>query len=426
MEGPLVWAGIFLAKLKQQRPGIRGQGVSPGARNAWAAIYFCGLFRRLETVLDHGEKRKPTEGHRHQGETFSPGDELSLFYELGEIFSRKKYIPSAGKVVLDRTIKFLGASWGALILLDKARQEVSIQESIPGQKGRYQKIDMKAARQKGILSLFSVNSFQLEPLKPPRLNSLQKLGLSQPALLSAPVRTREEVIGAFCVARTAGSHQTSSRDLKLLSALGHLTGYHLANTQLYEQLEALFLNTVQALVSAIDARDPYTHGHSERVAELSWTLARQVGLGTEAARNVRLAGILHDIGKIGLPDYILTKPGKLTPGEFSLVKSHPEMGARIAGHVGPLAPVVDGILYHHERVDGTGYPQALKGEAIPLPGRIVAVADTFDAMTSPRSYRGAVPRWKALKFLKETRGTKYEPKVVNALIQICAASGLRK
>ena len=155
-------------------------------------------------------------------------------------------------------------------------------------------------------------------------------------------------------------------------------------------MRGLMMGLMHSLTSAVDAKDAYTCGHSERVALLSRHLAQQAGLSDTEVEQVYMAGLLHDVGKIGVPESVLQKTGKLTPEEFDQMKKHPEIGARILQDVRQIKHLIPGVLHHHERYDGQGYPAGLAGENIPLMGRIICLADCFDAMTSNRTYRRAL------------------------------------
>lgn len=176
--------------------------------------------------------------------------------------------------------------------------------------------------------------------------------------------------------------------------------------------------TIYAFAEAIGARDQYTMGHSEKVAEYARLIAERMGLSEQEIDLVYLCGIVHDIGKIGVPENILNKPGPLSPEEFGTMRFHPVRGADILAHISWLNDVVPVIESHHERYDGRGYPRGLRGEEIPLLSRILAVADAFDAMTSDRSYRKALPLRKAISELKNNAGTQFDPLVVQVFLQI--------
>ena len=182
------------------------------------------------------------------------------------------------------------------------------------------------------------------------------------------------------------------------------------------------LSTIYALAATIEARDPYTYGHSRKVSYYAVTIAEALGLPSEQVAIVSTAALLHDIGKIGIADEVLNKAGELDEQEWGLVKSHPRLSATIIGHVPSLTPCLPAILHHQERWDGTGYPSGLKGAAIPLEARILAVADAFDAMTSPRPYRGPLSYKEALEELKRCSGSQFDPKLVEVFLPLALAT----
>ena len=177
------------------------------------------------------------------------------------------------------------------------------------------------------------------------------------------------------------------------------------------------MGLTRALTSAIDAKDPYTYGHSERVARIAVELAREMGLADDEIGDVYLAGLMHDIGKIGVRDEILGKKEKLTAQEMEHIQQHPTIGYRILADLRCIAYILGGVLHHHERFDGRGYPAGLKGEGIPFLARIIAVADSFDAMNTNRPYRTALSRGRILEILSEGAGTQWDKKVVETLLR---------
>ncbi len=185
------------------------------------------------------------------------------------------------------------------------------------------------------------------------------------------------------------------------------------------------LDHVYALAATVDAKDPYTYGHSERVAATCEAIGEEVGLSTEELLNLHAAALLHDVGKVGVPDSILTKPGPLTSGERDTVERHATEGARIVGHMRELAALVPIVRHHHEWYDGTGYPDALKGEDIPLGARIVAIADAYDTMTTVRPYRSKVSQAQALAELRRCAGTQFDPDLVAAFHRAIVERGRR-
>lgn len=185
-----------------------------------------------------------------------------------------------------------------------------------------------------------------------------------------------------------------------------------------KNMREMFIDTTKALAAAIDAKDPYTRGHSQRVAQISLEIAKEMGQSPSEQQKVNIAALLHDVGKIGIEDHILKKPSQLTDDEYGIIKQHPRWGAMIMGHISQLKEVVPAIQYHHERLDGSGYPEGRAGEQIPMLARIVAVADTFDAMTTDRLYQKAMDPQFVVSKLHEWKGSRYDPVVVDAMTRI--------
>ncbi|MCA1591706.1 MAG: HD domain-containing protein [Acidobacteria bacterium] len=188
-----------------------------------------------------------------------------------------------------------------------------------------------------------------------------------------------------------------------------------------EENRQLFLGTVKALAAAIDGKDPYTRGHSERVARFSIAMGESLGLPDDELEKLRISALLHDVGKIGIDDNILKKPAALTDEEYEIMKGHPQKGYKIMSQIPAMRDFLPGMHMHHEMMDGKGYPQGLKGDQIPMQARIVSVADTFDAMTTDRPYQQGMKLEDALARIKSFVGTRYDEKVVAALVEACAA-----
>lgn len=196
----------------------------------------------------------------------------------------------------------------------------------------------------------------------------------------------------------------------------NLTRRRLEVARLREREAQVLFAAIKALASAVDAKDRYTARHSRMVTRLALLLADAIQLAAEERHLLELSAWMHDVGKIGVPDSILTKPGRLTEDEFTVMKIHPVKGGEIVGEIEELGRVADVIRHHHERVDGDGYPDGLRGEAIPLASRIILIADAFDAMTADRSYRRGLGRDAALQELLEHSGTQFDADLVRAFV----------
>jgi len=191
----------------------------------------------------------------------------------------------------------------------------------------------------------------------------------------------------------------------------------------YAETRDLFFGTVSALSQAIDAKDGFTRGHADRVSRIAGAIAREMNLSENQIEQIELAGMLHDIGKIGVEDRILMKPSRLDEDERDLMRRHPMYGASILEPSSALRPLVPIVLHHHENFDGTGYPEGLKGEQIPIGARIIIVADAYEAMTSDRIYRKAIGHERALEQLERHKGAQFDPRVVRSLEHLLAKRG---
>jgi HD-GYP domain-containing protein (c-di-GMP phosphodiesterase class II) len=207
-------------------------------------------------------------------------------------------------------------------------------------------------------------------------------------------------------------------ELRLLDSMAEQIAVVITNSDLYRDLERFVINMVKSLVFAIEAKDDYTRGHSERVCRYSLLMAKRLGLDEDHRKVLQWSSILHDSGKIGIPESILNKPWRLEDEEYQIIKDHPKKGHTILEPLEQLASSLPGMLYHHERYDGAGYPQGLKGKEIPLDARIIAVADTYDAITSNRAYRPAMSPKEALKEIEKVAGTQLDPELVEVFKEV--------
>ena len=259
------------------------------------------------------------------------------------------------------------------------------------------------------------------------------------AAVCVPSFYKRELIGVLILGEKLSGQPYQEEEISLFVTLANDVAMAVKNAELitdlkssYDREHELFIHTSVALATAIDARDKYTHGHSERVSHYSLVLAMQmIAMGLEEytrefMETVQLSALLHDVGKIGIRDQILNKPAKLTEDEFEVMKTHVTIGANIVKPVKGLTHLADGVLYHHERFDGKGYPFGLKGKDIPLLGRIINVADSYDTMVTARAYKPATPTADAIKELKKCSGTQFDPVMVDAFCKAEAAGRVTK
>ncbi|MBD3315336.1 MAG: response regulator [Chitinivibrionales bacterium] len=233
-----------------------------------------------------------------------------------------------------------------------------------------------------------------------------------------PLKTPKRTLGVLNLVRLRDSNAFSNVDLEIVNVLASQASISIENTRLYQSLQDNYLKTIRGFALAVEAKDKYTHGHSENVMKYTIVLAQHLGLSNAEIERIKYAGLLHDIGKIGVGEAILNKPGKLTPMEFDEIKKHPELGARIISDVPFLKSLAPMVRHHHEFYDGNGYPEGIRGEDIPYGARILSVADAYEAMTSNRPYRKSMPSEIAMEIVIKEKGRQFDPAIVDAFCDI--------
>jgi putative nucleotidyltransferase with HDIG domain len=249
-------------------------------------------------------------------------------------------------------------------------------------------------------------------------------GFMRQSVICAPITDQGKVIGTITITNPIDGSRFDKDDLELLATIAAQASVAIRNANLYMEQEQTYLRTVQALVSAIEASDAYTRGHSERVTRYSMALGRRLGLDEKSLRHLERAATLHDIGKIGIDVSILHKREKLTPADIEVLKQHPLIGVRILDPIHFLDEVRKIIEQHHERYDGQGYPQGLSPDEWIPEARILAVCDAYDAMTSDRPYRSALSDQVALQELRDQSGLQFDPQIAAAFISLHSEGGL--
>jgi putative nucleotidyltransferase with HDIG domain len=245
------------------------------------------------------------------------------------------------------------------------------------------------------------------------------------AMLAVPLVSRGKVIGVLQLLNAPDSGGFDDDDLRRMQLFAGPLAHALENARLYAELERTFVETVTALAEAVERRDPYTGGHVKRVVSYSLLIGRELGLPDSELERLKLGATLHDIGKIAVPDDILRKPAALAPEELAIMQRHTVDGAAIVGRIASLAPVLAIVRSHHERMDGRGYPDGLTGDRIPLLARIVAVADTYDAVTTTRPYRPGLAPERAAEEIRGDAGSRLCREVVGAFERLYAAGRFR-
>ncbi len=351
---------------------------------------------------------------------------LAALYEMGLGVNSTMDIDRLFALLVHKTVTTLKASIGYILLLDQQSWALHMAsaEGLPEQVDKGVRIPLTP----GGCSHWVVSNrlpLLLQNIgEGSEFSRVSRLGFTRKSVICAPLLIKDEIIGTITIANKLDETPFTPDDLELLSTIAAQGSIAINNARLYEEQQQSYLNTVQALVSAIEASDAYTRGHSERVTRYSLALARQLGLDADALRRLEQAGILHDIGKIGISPAVLHKEGSLSAEDLEILCQHPSIGVRILEPIQFLKGVREVIEQHHERFDGAGYPRGLAGTDISIEARILAVADTYDAMTSSRPYRQALSHETALTEIRQQAGTQFDPAVANAFLDLAQNGGL--
>ncbi len=360
---------------------------------------------------------------------------IAIIGELSSTLDRDRLL----RLLINYAAELLDAEASSLFLVDEKTGELVLHLASNWQEVPVEKIRVPPG--KGIIGETVSTG---KPILVPQANTDgrhypkvdSKSGFVTRSVLAVPLRAQtltlgqgmgqhdERIVGGLEALNKRQGNFTR-QDARMLTLLAGQAATILSVADLYADANELFLDVIQALVASIDAKDPYTEGHSRRVSEFSVAIAEELSLSPELIHQVRIGSLLHDVGKIGVPDDILKKTGRLTEEEFSRMKEHPAIGGAIMRQVRLLKHVLPAIEEHHERLDGSGYPRGLRGEQISLLGRIVAVADVFDALTSDRPYRDGWSAGEALSYLHDHMKKHFSPDCVQALIRAYLSGKIR-
>ncbi len=347
-------------------------------------------------------------------------EELTTVIEASKRITSTLDLSSLLRIIMQLATKVMHAETSSLMLLDETKQELVFEVVEGGEKGEMIK-EIRLSVNEGIAGWVARNGeavFVPDAEKDERFcNKVDmKSGFRTKSLICVPLKVKDKVIGIAEVINKLDEGTFSPDDVSLFSALIDHAAIAIENAKLYKDLQGLFLSTITSLATAIEAKDPYTKGHSERVTRLSLAIAGKIGMSFKEKERLRIAGLLHDIGKIGIPEGILAKPAKLNNEEWGIIKQHPAKGAEILKPIKQLEDVIPVIRHHHEKFTGGGYPDGLEGEEIPLGSRIITLVDAFDAMVSTRPYRPAMKRKDAINEIQRCKGTQFDPKIVEAFL----------
>lgn len=364
-----------------------------------------GRIDAISGMLEQAE-RLARENEGLADEVLRSYEQLNVIFDFTRQISRFTQSAEIERALVLRLFELLAAERIDLMRHDGARESYVRADDAP-----------KPIAVPGQLEAFLVRQVESVRLS----GALSVLGHGNMRMLSGPLQRLDDRTDVVLVRRPASAGEFTSGDLLLLESVLTFAGQLISSSELHERVSRMSLEATRALVAAIDKKDRYTAGHSERVGYLARLTGRELGLSSDAVHVLEWSGLLHDVGKIGIPEEILNKPGRLTDEEFELIKQHPEMGYEILKPLSSFQSVLNGVLYHHENHDGSGYPRGLTGEQIPLEARIIHVVDVFDALTSRRSYRDAYPVEEAVAILREESGTNLDPQTVEAFLRVLEA-----
>uniref|UniRef100_A0A7V1EI62 GAF domain-containing protein n=1 Tax=candidate division WOR-3 bacterium TaxID=2052148 RepID=A0A7V1EI62_UNCW3 len=346
--------------------------------------------------------------------------DLETLIDASLVFSSTLDIDALLNIILQKAEELMDAEASSVFRIDEEKNELYF-ITARGEKGKEVK-EIRIPMGKGIVGWVAQHKKPLlvpDVTKDPRWFSGvdKKTKFVTRSILAVPLMVKGRIIGVAEVLNKRGNKKFNEDDLEMYLALANQMAIAIENASLYKELDELFISSIRAIVEAIDAKDPYTKGHSARVVEYALVIGEGIELDKETLKDLELSAVLHDVGKIGIPDRILSKPGLLSEEEYAYMKRHPEFGAEIVEPIKKLKNLVPNILHHHEKYDGTGYPMGLKGDKIPLGARIIAIADSFDAMTSDRPYRPRMDINVALGEIKKNRKTQFDPELADVFVK---------
>ena len=346
--------------------------------------------------------------------------ELSLIQELGKAINSSLDLDSVLNYFIDMTTRITEADCASLMLYDEATNELYVEVYRGFDDNSIEDFRLKLGEGVAGKAALTHRPIRLDDTGTSKeYQDFGQFSASNLTLMCAPLINKDNLVGVInCERRSDKKGPFTSDNLDLLETLASQASIAIENARLYHNLLNVYLETIRSLAAAIDAKDSYTHGHSRRVTDLSVGIALEMKLPKADVDTIRHASLLHDVGKIGISEKILLKPGRLTDEEFETIKSHPYIGAGILNSIEFLHSVCDIIKHHHERYDGKGYPDKLKGEEIPLGARIICVADSFDAITSNRPYRKPMTFDEATEEVKRCAGAQFDPDVAAAFVSL--------
>ena len=342
-----------------------------------------------------------------------------LLSRIGTAMNSYDGIDNLLNLIVENTAAALEAKMGSLMLVDGEKQDLSMKTAW-STNGQAADSSFRVKLGDGVVGWVAKEGRAMRGMCKPASVGFSQARAEDHDVLSVPLKLRDHPIGVITVLRESGRRSFVEDDEMLLASIGSQVAVAIENYRLNLDVERTYLETILALALAVEAKDPYSAGHSKRVGFYAMKIGEQMGLDAEMLHTLNDAGVLHDIGKIGVKDEILLKTTPLTPEEYKVMQQHPIIGEAIVKPIRSLSKVVALVRHHHERYDGTGYPSGLKGDAIPLGARILSVADTYDAIVTDRPYRKRLSLDEARAELKRCAGTQLDPQAVDAFLKVLA------
>jgi putative nucleotidyltransferase with HDIG domain len=368
--------------------------------------------RKRVSLLEAETRRHQALGQRHE-------EGLHVLYGIVERLHEARPLEDSLGVALGEMSRFLGARTGSLLLLEGA-DRLRVLEAVGPNRERILGLEIPLEESR-------ISRYALEEHEPILVEDMQEsdrfresedgIRFRARSILSVPLFSQGVPLGVLNFGADARTASFTDQDRELVITLGRQVAVALEQGRLLEGLQEAVGESIRALAGAIEAKDPYTRGHSDRVTHYSRLIAEALGLHRQEVDVIVRAAILHDVGKIGVPGAVLNKPGRLTDEEFGLIRRHPEVGVEIVREIRAMEETLGIIRAHHERFDGKGYPRGIGADDIPLGARILAVVDTFDAMTSDRPYRQGLPAQVAFDEIDRCSATQFDPAVARVFLE---------
>lgn len=347
--------------------------------------------------------------------------ELTVLLEINKIIISTLDIDELLNLIMKLATQVVHAEVSSLMLLDESNQELYFNVALGDKGEKLKEIRVKVGE--GVAGYVAahgesliVNDVSQDERFTARFDNATNFTTKN--ILCVPLKTKNRIVGVMEAINNQDKGYFGQDHQYLFEIFASQAAIAIENAQLFKNLRQAYIRAINSLTEAINVKDNYTAGHVDRVGEYALAIAHEINLDEETIEVIKQGAVLHDVGKIGIPESILNKPGKLTDEEFAIMKTHPAVSAQIVKPLGVSVHIMNAIKHHHERLDGRGYPDGLKGEEISLEARILSVADSYDAMVTDRPYRKGLSQEIAIGELRKNSGTQFDPAVVEAFLKV--------